>query len=197
MNNTLCIGIDPSFKNLAVSACYLDKAGKLVLLVDSLEDKLPAKKDFINLFHLSLRKAESAYRIITGWIAESGAPSENILVFQEIPPPIGDFAAGLWMLGALLTERVKMISRLSFIYPHMIGSLLGAMKHTKAESKIAAKAIMTMNKIAIPPKLDDDRAEAFILMVYLSNNYGEIKFRLPEYLPAKKWERERNLEYYA
>ena len=120
-------------------------------------------------------------------------------VIQETPPPVGQSAPGLFLIGALcggwcLSRGLEPI----LVHPHTVKTLVGTgKKYDKSDIKVAVKEIVELNGL-VPRRVDEgaltnldklltDEADALFLLFYLLYNRGEIELKLPARFSLDKW----------
>jgi hypothetical protein len=211
MKSDLTMGLDSSYKRFGFAAALLtnqEPVQKALFVSCHREIQAPGYL-FHQCYAMSVTKAlwlKSTVEHVIGLMwKEEFKTLKGISAFLsvEIPPPVGQFSAGLYMLGGIVLRQLEALnSEYAFIYPAQLRALvpgevsLGG-ERRKGNSTFLAKAILEENPevqlIKENNRWNHDEAEAVLLCVLGANNRGPFSFKMPPYLELDRWD----LNYYA
>jgi len=178
------IGIDPSFRRTGIT--IIDNAK---VTICDVKMKLPEKKTFEAMYDCTM---DIIQEVTAQTVSHTNSPETMIAI--EIPPPLGQFASGLWMLDSLLIFALQHhgYPEIQTFPPNKIKSLHGSRKATKTDSVKLVEEILNLNQdfeVFIEGRLNHDQAESamFAIMIHNAIPTNELKFVLPKRLDPKKW----------
>lgn len=173
------MGIDPSFKHLATSI----KDGNKIYM-DLQTYNLGSKMGFETIFHAT----QSLWEMLDNYLQSIGVGNKIMIdkVISEVPPPIGQFSAGLYALDtyilANLIKKYECIKEVYIVSPSYLTMVHGG-KYKKSESTVLAKYFLEevfnnryeldiADSISIKGKhtkgkINNDKAESFIFLLHL------------------------------
>lgn len=165
---------DPSFKALAF--CIYD--GEDTIYIDNCHSELGQNIGFERVF-TTCQSLWCEYR------SKLDTYPTFDYIFSEIPPPVGNFAAGLYALDTLIMShlecRVSNIENIFIFSPSYLSTIHNTRKYNKSDSTQLAKFFMNEVlqdhfKFVLPDTvtatgktrkgvMNNDRAEAFLFML--------------------------------
>ena len=152
------IAIDPSFTRSGIAILYNDE-----LVFHKIEKKI-GEKSFQNIYLRTNEILSELSEIVAGRIFD--------ISINEVPPPVGIFSAGLYMLDSLLLKYLRSISTTSYIVHPRFLTLVHGHKYTKHESVVLAKDLLVKLGFTIPKTLSNDEAEAFLFLCRILKQQG-------------------------
>ena len=177
--------IDPSFKAAAFSV--YDGCG--TIYIDNCTTNLGSEIGFEKIFQ-ACQEVEGQF---LSKIQSIGVGNSILLdkIASEVPPPVGNFAAGLYALDTMLLrtlwERYQTVQDVFIFSPSYLGTVHGTSKYKKSDStKLAKYFIENILKddfeIVLPDTitasgkkrkgtLNNDRAESFLFMLRMFCKY--------------------------
>ena len=155
------LALDPSFRRTGISV-YSD--GEITINSIGLESN--PDKSFHSIWHQIDELTQSICNYAKDFKVEQ--------VISEIPPPVGQYSAGLWALDSVLFHRIRLlqVKSLYVVPPNYIAHIHGTRKYTKTDSVELAKSIMEglsgRCKITLNTKrLNHDQCESFLFFMSL------------------------------
>lgn len=176
MARAVVMGIDPSYRNLAISTLYTNRT----IILENYQSKLGDRIDFTKAYQVADE--------LTNEVATSiSKRNKNIdLIISEIPAPTMQFSSGLSILDSLLLYKLSVVLNPNKIYtlsPSFLSHLHGTNKYTKKDSLTLCKHFISVleennYKVEYIGKLNSDMAEAFLFMlkgVIILNKYNNLQ----------------------
>ncbi|RLI38163.1 hypothetical protein DRO66_02440 [Candidatus Bathyarchaeota archaeon] len=193
------IGLDPSYAGFGVALC--DFSGSWEIELATFKVDLPVKT-FRAMHGRCVAQIDAVMDYLVDWVTGKGFEGFSEAV-MEIPPPVGAFAAGLYMLDAELFSRLPSASSLiHLVYPSKIRSLKGSKKKPIAKKLIkrfAEENGIYLKRGPLPdsikwkrPQKDKmqitaDESEAALLALYMIHVNKREEIIFPEEVDIKKW----------
>lgn len=162
-SKAVVMGIDPSYRNLAISTLYKNRT----IVMETYQTTLGDRIDFTKSYQVANE--------ITDLVATelSNRNKDIELIISEIPAPNMQFSSGLSILDSLLMYKLSVVLNPKKVYtlsPSFLSHLHGTNKYTKKDSLTLCKHFISVleennYKIIYNGKLNADMAEAFLFML--------------------------------
>lgn len=171
---------DPSFTHLSYSL----KVGNKVYM-DTISTSLGDNIGFDKIYHSCIDLWDGYKKSLYSIGVGDSIKIDKLI--SEIPPPVGNFSAGLYALDTFilykLTEEFKSIKEVYTVSPSYLGTIHGTAKYKKSDSTRLAKYYIeevfdnyydiiipdsiSKNGRKIKGKINNDKAESFLFLLRL------------------------------